>query len=219
MVDIAKQLDAVDRAVRTDDFDGEPARIQTLVQTYPAPIDEVWDALTDADRVSRWFLPVSGDLKLGGQYQLEGNAGGTVQSCEPPQAGTASFRLSWGMGGPDTWVTVRLESVGADHTRLELEHVAPVSLVPDELWAQFGPAGTGIGWDSGLLGLSLHLSDPSARPEDAQAWTMTDEGKAFFRGSADAWAVAHETDVDADTARAAAHATYLMYTGEGPAPM
>ena len=220
MVDIAAQLDAVDRAVRTDDVDGAPARVQTLAQTYPSPIDDVWDAVTSADRIGRWFVPVSGDLRLGGTYQLEGNASGTVQSCSPPAGGTAGYGITWEFGGGISWVTVRLEAVGADRTRLELEHVAPVSAVPDEIWQQFGPAGTGIGWDSGLLGLALHLTAPEERPDDPEAWAATDEGKEFMRRSADAWAVAQAADgVDEGVARAAAHATYLMYTGEGPGPM
>ena len=221
MIDITAQLDDVDRAVRTTDVDGVPTRVQTLVQTYPSAIDDVWDALTSADRIGRWFVPVSGDLRLGGRYQLEGNAGGTVQSCEPPHGGAAHFGITWefGEGGP-TWVTVRLTAVEADRTRLELEHVAPVTVVPDELWRQFGPAGTGIGWDSGLLGLALHLTAPDKRPEDPAAWAQTDEGKGFMRRSADAWAVAHAADgVDEETARTAADATYAMYTGEAPGPM
>lgn len=219
MIDINAQLGAVDRAVSTEEVAGVPSRVQTLVQTYPSPIDDVWSAVTSADRIGRWFLPVSGELRLGGRYQLEGNASGTIQSCDPPQAGTAQYDITWEFGGGVTFVTVRLESVGSDRTRLELQHVAPVSAVPDELWQQFGPAGTGIGWDSGLLGLSLHLTDPESRPEDPEAWTQTDEGKSFMRRSADEWAIAHAADgIDADLARAAADATYAMYTGEAPGP-
>ena len=219
MIDINAQLGAVDRAVSTEEVAGVPSRVQTLVQTYPSPIDDVWSAVTSADRIGRWFLPVSGDLRLGGRYQLEGNASGTIQSCDTPQAGTAQYDITWEFGGGVTFVTVRLESVGSDRTRLELQHVAPVSAVPDELWQQFGPAGTGIGWDSGLLGLSLHLTDPESRPEDPEAWTQTDEGKSFMRRSADEWAIAHAADgIDADLARAAADATYAMYTGEAPGP-
>jgi hypothetical protein len=39
---------------------------------YPASQSDLWDAVTNADRIPRWFLPVSGDLRLGGHYQLEG---------------------------------------------------------------------------------------------------------------------------------------------------
>ena len=88
------------------------------------------------------------------------------------------------------------------------------------MWDAYGPSATGMGWDSGLLGLSLHLGDPDARPEDPMAWQVSDEGKRFMRGLADAWAVAHQADgAEPDAAAAAATATYLMYVGEAPGPM
>lgn len=220
MVDIARQLGAVHRGIRTETRDGAPSYVQTLDQTYPSPIADVWDAVTSAERIERWFLPVTGELRLGGRYQLEGNAGGEVLECAPPADGSASFRVSWEFGGgAPTWLTIRLVAEGDDRTRLELEHVAGVDTLPPGMWEQFGPAGTGMGWDSGLLGLSLHLTDPSARPEDPAAWTMSDEGLAFLRGSADAWAAAQVADGTApEVAAAAADATYGMYTGQVPGP-
>src|SRR6266567_1995164 len=113
--------------------------------------EDVWDACTNPERIPRWFLPVSGELRLGGRYQLEGNAGGTIEGCDPPK----SFFATWEYGGEVSWIEVRLTAEAADRTRLELEHIAHVS---DERWAEFGPAAVGIGWDSAVLGLSLHLS-------------------------------------------------------------
>lgn len=220
MVDIAAQLGAVDRGIRTTDVDGVASYVQTLGQTYPSAIDDVWDALTNADRIGRWFLPVSGDLRLGGHYQFEGNAGGEVLDCAPPADGAASVRVSWGMGpGTETYVTVRLTADG-DRTHLELEHVAAADVLPPGMWEQFGPAGTGMGWDSGLLGLALHLANPGFRDEfDATAWTASDEGVAFLRGSADAWSAADAASgTDPAQARAAADATFGMYTGQVPGP-
>lgn len=220
MVDIAAQLAAVDRGIRTTELDGMRSYVQTLEQTYPSPIDDVWDAVTSADRIGRWFLPVSGDLRLGGRYQFEGNAGGEVLECAPPADGAASVKVSWGMGpGTDTYVTVRLTAHG-DSTHLLLEHVAAADILPPGMWEQFGPSGTGMGWDSGLLGLALHLANPEFRDEfDPTAWTQSDEGMAFLRGSADAWAVADAASgTDPGHARTAADATYGMYTGAVPGP-
>ena len=54
---------------------------------------------------------------------------------------------------------------------------------------------------------------------DVAAWVATDEGKAFMRRSADAWAAAHERDgVGAEVAKGAADRTYAAYTGEAPGP-
>ena len=223
MVDVNAQIQAVTRGLQTMDVDGEPARVQTVAQTFPAPIDDVWDAVTSADRIPRWFLPVTGNLRVGGHYQLVGNAGGEVQECSPPAGGAGHYRITWAYGGgADSWVTVRLAAVSADETEVELEHIAKVADVPEEMWAQFGPSATGIGWDSGFLGLALHLGSAAdgPTPEEGLAWMMTDEGKAFSRGSADGWAAAHVADgADADTATAAADTAYLAYAGESPEGM
>lgn len=216
MVDVNAQIEAVTRSLQTTEIDGQPSRVQSLTQDYPAAIDDVWEAVTTAERIRRWFLPISGDLRLGGAYQLEGNAGGEILECEPPDEGAARYRISWVFGGgADTWLTVRLTSLAADRTRVELEHVARVADIPEEMWSQFGPAGTGIGWDSALLGLSGHLGAIHHRitPEEGQAWMLSDEGRQFTRLSADAWADQHRADgADAETAARAADATYAMYT-------
>ncbi|QIG39709.1 polyketide cyclase [Microbacterium sp. 4R-513] len=222
MVDVNAQIAAVERGVETTQQDGEDVRVQRLAQEYPSSLEDVWEAVTTADRIRRWFLPVSGDLRLGGRYQLEGNAGGEVLACEPPSGGTASYRATWEYAGGVTWITVRVTEAGADRTRFELEHVAAVSEVPDEMWEQFGPGATGIGWDSGLLGLALHLGSAvdGPSPEEGQAWMLTDEGKQFTRASADAWREAHIGDgADPEVASRAADATAAAYMGEMPTDM
>src|SRR5215210_5060632 len=50
------------------------ARSAILRRTYDAPIDDVWSACTEPERLNRWFLPVSGDLRPGGSFSLQGNA-------------------------------------------------------------------------------------------------------------------------------------------------
>ncbi len=217
MVDVQAQIDAVERGVSTEEVDGELTRVQTLTQTYRAAIADVWDATTTADRIARWFMPVSGDLRLGGSYQLEGNAGGTVEECAPPQGDEAHFRVTWVFGGgAPTWLTIRLTALAAESTRLDLIFTGRAADLPAEMWDQFGPSGTGMGWDSGLLGLALHLTggDDGVSPEEAAAWVQTDEGRAFMRASADAWRDAHVADGgDPEVAQRAADTTYGMYTG------
>jgi hypothetical protein len=161
---------------------------------------------------------VTGDLRAGGHFQLEGNAGGEVQECAPPAGGSAHLRITWAYGGaPDTWVTIRLDALSDDETLLELEHIAKVDDVPPDLWTRFGPSGTGIGWDSALLGLALHLgaATDGPSPEEGPAWMMSDEGRRFMRASAHSWAAAHVEDgSDEDGAQRAAEETYLLYTGQ-----
>jgi uncharacterized protein YndB with AHSA1/START domain len=219
MVDVQGQLAAVTREIADEDIDGYPSRVQTLAQTYPSPIDDVWDAVTDAGRIARWFSPISGDLRLGGRYQIENNAGGEIQECVPPAGGTAHYRATWEYGGGVTWLTVRLTSEGEHATRFELEHVARTDDVPPGFWETYGPGATGVGWDGGLLGLGLHLTGGTGpTPEEAQAWAFTDEGRAFYRGAADAWGAAQRAaGADAATAAAAADNTFAFYTGQAPA--
>lgn len=216
MVDVQAQLGAVERTVGSTEVDGAPARVQSLAQRYPSPIDDVWSAVTDPARIARWFLPVSGDLRLGGRYQTEGNAGGEILECDPPAGDRARYRVTWEFGGGMSWLEVRLTGEG-DSTRFELEHVAREADVPAEMWETFGPGATGVGWDGGLLGLALHLSAPDTAmtPEQGQAWALSDEGRAFNRGAADAWAEASIlAGTDRETARRQAAATFGFYAGE-----
>lgn len=135
----------------------------SISQTCDATIDDFWDACTHPERIPRWFLPISGDLRVHGRYELEGNASGTIEHCDPPK----SFSATWEYGGEVTWIEVRLSSE-AGGTRFELEHTAHVD---DERWAEFGPSATGIGWDMGLPGLTSHLaSGETLDPRDSAAW-------------------------------------------------
>lgn len=218
MVDVNAQIDAVTRGVRTTDVDGRPARVQSLSQVYPSGIDDVWDAVTSAERIPRWFLPVSGDLRQGGRYQFEGNAGGEVLECSPPSDGVAGYRATWEFGGGMSWVEVGLHAIDDETTRFELTHVARVADLPPGFWELYGPGATGVGWDQGLLGLTLHLSGSGAIPPDAaEAWMLSDEGRRFARRAADSWAEAQISAGDEpDAARQGADATFAFYTGQAP---
>src|SRR6266513_248978 len=103
MIDVTQQIYAVRRRVGTRVLEAGEARVVTISQAYRADLEDVWDACTNPERIPRWFLPVSGELKLGGRYQLEGNAGGTVERCEPPHG----FAATWEYGGEVSWIEVR----------------------------------------------------------------------------------------------------------------
>jgi len=208
MTDVQHQINAVSRVVGSVALEAGQARTLTISQTYAAPLADVWDACTSAERIPRWFLPVSGDLVLGGRYQLEGNAQGTISECDPPRG----FDVTWEYGSEVSWVEVRLSDEGPDRTRFELHHIAHVD---DERWAQFGPGAVGIGWDSGLLGLAGHLSSGTGvDPADAMAWMASPEGVDFITRSSAAWAEASiVAGTDAAAATAAMHQCTAAYTG------
>ncbi len=209
-IDVITHIGALNRAISSREVDGRPARVLSASRVYDTDRTDLWDALTSRERIPRWFMPISGELRPGGRYQLEGNAGGEIVACDPPE----QFRITWEMQGQASWVTVTLTEQGDGQTLLRLEHVAHV---PDEMWNQFGPGATGVGWESGLLGLALYLSsDQAITPESAAEWMMSDEGRAFVRGSSDGWAEAAIADgADAEQARAAAANTAAFYLGEG----
>ncbi len=215
MVDVRSQIGAVTRTLHTRASDEGELSVQSLGQTYPAPLEDVWGAVTDLDRLPRWFAPVTGEPRVGGRYQVEGNAGGTILECEPPTDGVARFRVTWEFGGAVSWLTVRLRAVDGA-TLLDLEHSALVDDEPTEFWETYGPGATGVGWDGGLLGLALHLGTSGAQlsPAELEAWAGTDEGHAFYRAAADAWAEADEASGTApEVAAHRADTTFGFFTG------
>ncbi len=211
MMDFSRALGAEFREVENRKHEGKPARVVAASRTYAAERSDLWNALTDIERIPRWFAPVSGDLKLGGRYQIEGNAGGTIARCDPPQA----LDLTWEYAGNVSWVTVRLEPDG-EGTRLLLEHVMLKDEASEEFWLQYGPGATGVGWDLSFLGMALYLDiDGEAVDRDAvDAWMASEDGKSFLQSCAQAWGAAHiAAGEDPDVAQASAARTADFYTG------
>jgi uncharacterized protein YndB with AHSA1/START domain len=199
-MDIANEIKAIGRTVGTRDTRAGEARTAHLRRTYDAAIEDVWDAITDPDRIRRWFLPVSGDLRPGGRYQLQGQAGGEILRCEPPRL----LRVSWIFGEPDpdgiSEVEVRLSDDAGGGTVFELEHVATVDA---QRWTEYGPGAVGVGWDGALLGLGLYLGGEEMKESEREAWMMSAEARDFMTRSSHAWAAAHEA-AGATSAEAAA---------------
>jgi uncharacterized protein YndB with AHSA1/START domain len=128
------------------------ARTAVLRRRYRAEIQDVWDACTDPERIGRWLLPVTGDLRAGGSYRRQGNAHGEIRRCEPPRL----LAVTWVYGDrPADEVELRL-SPGADGgTVLELEHASVCETAPDGVSdAIFG---VGLGWEPALYALDLYL--------------------------------------------------------------
>jgi uncharacterized protein YndB with AHSA1/START domain len=181
MINVTEQIGDVSRSVGTRRQDGTPARTVTVSQTFGTDFADLWDACTSPERIPRWFLPISGDLRLGGRYQLKGNAGGVIEECDPPHR----FFATWEFGGVVTWIDVRVIAETEDRSRLEIEHIADVD---DDTWAQFGPGAVGIGWDGAMMGLATHLaSGASVDAAEAAAWMASEEGRTFMTLSSERW--------------------------------
>ena len=67
-LDVESHLSAVQRSVAFLERDEQPASAVTLSRDFAATLEDVWDAVTNGDRIPNWFAPVSGDLELGGHY-------------------------------------------------------------------------------------------------------------------------------------------------------
>jgi uncharacterized protein YndB with AHSA1/START domain len=213
MIDIVNQINDIQREVAAGRLAGHEGHSIILRRRYDAEIEDVWDACTNAERIKRWFLPISGDLRLGGTYQLEGNAGGEIVHCEPPRM----FRVTWVFGDPGdlppSEVEVRLAPADDGHTLFELEHTA---VVPAEFWDTYGPGATGVGWDLGLLGLGLHLSGGTI--PDHHEFEKSPEAKEYTTRSSEAWGMAYEKfGASPEVAASAVQQTTAFYTGETPA--
>src|SRR6478735_10545638 len=209
-VDVDHQINAVRRQVGTKTIETGQADVVTISQAYDTDVADLWDAVTSGERIPRWFLPISGDLEVGGTYQLEGHACGTVLTCDPPK----NFTATWESGGKVSWIDVTVSSDGPDRARLVLEHIMPV--VDDEIWRQFGPGAVGMGWDSMLLGLALHVATgETIDPSFGQQWTGTDDGRRFLTLSGEQWYAAGVAfGVDPEAARGMADRCLAAYLGE-----
>ena len=99
-------------------------------------IDDLWRALTDPDRLAKWFGEVEGELSEGGEFRvriaLSGERRGRVEACEPLE------RLQLTMRDPDpqpgqpeqTVIEVRLIAEGAQTRLVWEERGMPVNLLP-----------------------------------------------------------------------------------------
>ena len=123
-----------------------------MEDAYDTDIDDLWTALTDPQRLSRWIADVEGDLRLGGEFRArftsawEGS--GRVDVCDRPT------RLVVTMTGEDgeTVIEARLNSE-ADQTRMVIEESGlPVG----------GLAAHGAGWQAHVEDLATHLAGQEA---------------------------------------------------------
>lgn len=179
-IDVAGQLAAIHRDVQLRAADAAPDGGEVVAvllrREYAAGAADVWDALTDPDRLRRWFLPVTGELRAGGTFQTEGNAGGEILTCDAPRL----LRVTWGDAA--SIVSLHLTPVDDDRTTVALEHTVPLAFAGSGAGALY----VGPGWDQSLVALQLHLTDhPDPRGVEADP-----QGPEMGSGSTAAWVAA-----------------------------
>jgi uncharacterized protein YndB with AHSA1/START domain len=96
------------------------ARVAVFRRTYDAAIEDVWNACTDPERLGRWYVPVNGDLRLGGTFQQAGMGSGEIVSCDAPHY----LKLSLGNGVDE--IELRLSTSANGGTALELQHATTI---------------------------------------------------------------------------------------------
>ena len=200
-------LDATTRTVSPHDRDGKPAAAVTLSRTFDTNIHDLWDAVTNSERLPSWFTNVTGDLKLNGRYHVQDNASGTITKCEPQSHVT----LTWEFAGDTSWVELHFASETPDRARLTLTHTSILS----DFWDTYGPGATGVGWEMAFLGLALYTSDPDFKKPDEMKFATSPEGIAFITRSSNTWAkAAINAGTDPEKAQTAANQTTAFYTGQ-----
>ena len=197
MTDDAVTRDETHRELRGAD----DARTLLVRRRYDAAVEDVWDACTDPERLNRWFLPVTGELRPGGRFSVQGNANGEILHCDPPRV----LRVTWEYGErPASQVELRLaDAADADAaaTVLELEHSAIARDIevgggridPILNDAASGLWGIGTGWELPLsIGLERYLRGELPDRPAVEWFEVTDEVLALADRAGRAWAAAAE---------------------------
>lgn len=210
-MDFTEAFGATFREVGESRRDGKMTRIIRASRTYPTSQQDLWSALTEKERICRWFAEVTGDLEAGGRYAIKDNAAGKITTCEPPR----NLALTWEFSNNVSWVSVTVE-VAKGGARLTLEHEMPTDPRSEVHWAIYGPGATGVGWDLAFVSLDVHLSgDGQSSLDTGVAWAEGAPGKATLRTWAEDWGDAHiKAGAPVATANEMADRTAGFYTGE-----
>lgn len=210
MRDLTSELAAVHRQVARENADGDELVRVTMRRRYSTDVADLWAALTEPDRIARWFMPVSGDLREGGSFQLEGNANGDILICQPPSLLRTTF------GGAESILTVTLTPGGDGETELQLDHAVPLAMAQSVAGALF----VGPGWDGAFLGLGLYVAGEAVG--DPREAANSQEVVEFNVASIERWTTvadqAGATPEEIEQTRAMALAQFAPDTAEAAEP-
>lgn len=123
--------------------------IVRMEDRFPTDVDDLWQALTDPDRLGRWLGEFDGELRLNGDFRARFFASGwegsgRVDVCEPPHH---LLVRTWQTGEPDEEHVIEATlSADADNTLLILEERG----MPVHLLADYG------------AGIQVHVEDLAA---------------------------------------------------------
>jgi uncharacterized protein YndB with AHSA1/START domain len=116
---------------------------------YDTGIEDLWSALTDAQRLARWVAEVEGDLRPGGAFRATFTSSwegpGRVEVCEPPR----HLLVTMSPGREDeTVIEAELAADGGQTWLVVEERGLPLEELPAH----------GAGWQAHVEDLATHLA-------------------------------------------------------------
>lgn len=156
------------------------ARVAVFTRTYETTVEDLWDACTNPERLRRWYVPVTGDLRVGGRFEQVNMGSGTILVCDAPRL------LKVSLGGGADEIELRLSPGPRDESAtLELQHAT--TLDAHEIAGQTYDAifCMGGGYYPRLLALDLHLRGTLPDDYDSVAFHLDPNMRTTIeRGSA-----------------------------------
>jgi uncharacterized protein YndB with AHSA1/START domain len=142
------------------------AGVVRIEDTYDTDAPDLWSAITDPDRLARWWGRVEGDRRPGGELRLfvesaQVESTGHIELCDPPRRLRVTSRETDESRGPDappfdSVIDVTLIPAG-DRTTLVVE----ISGLPLTKAAYYG-----AGWQIHTENLAAYVAGRPPAPEE-----------------------------------------------------
>jgi uncharacterized protein YndB with AHSA1/START domain len=160
------------------------ARTAIIRRTISAPIETVWAACSEPDRLNRFFLPVTGNLRPGGNFQFQDQAGGQILRCDPPH----HIAVTWDYPGRAVdEVTLHLSPGPNGDTVLELEHATVTKLVEWDGQMFDVIPGVAAPWETILDYLAKYLRGELPDAPGVEWYTPNPEDQALDAQRTEIW--------------------------------
>ncbi|HET7387407.1 MAG TPA: SRPBCC family protein [Nocardioidaceae bacterium] len=149
-------------------WEADGAGVVRIENRYDTDIDDLWSAITDPERLARWYGHVEGDLREGGEFrvhiapaEIEGT--GRVHECDPPRRLRVTTREtdeSAHGGGDEPFDEIAEATLTPDGDQTVL--VIEIRGLPLQKLAAYG-----AGWQMHAEALAAYLAgrDPSVGPD------------------------------------------------------